>query len=81
MMYEIWSTLAVPNVFVDIENTFEAKMDLLETYVSQNATRDYRGTIKGLNLYRGLSPQRKYAEAFTMLDVSDFKKICKMYTI
>ena len=81
VMYEVWTALALPNVFVDIENTIEAKMELLKTYRSQIATRDYLGTIRGLNLYRGLNPQRKYAEAYCMIDVSDFKKLCKMYSI
>ena len=67
-------------MFVDIANTIEDKMELLKTYVSQNATRDYLGTIRGLNLYRGLNPHRKYAEAYCKLDVSEFKQICKMYS-
>ncbi len=81
LMYEVWTALALPNVFVDIENMMEAKLELLKTYKSQNATRDYLGTIEGLNRYRGLNPQRKYAEAFCMLDVEDLKKLCKMYSM
>jgi len=81
VMYEVWSALALPNAFIDIENTIEDKMKLLETYKSQNETRDYLGTIRGLNLYRGLAINRKYVEAFCMLDISDFKKICKLYSI
>ena len=80
VMYEVWTALALPNVFVDIEGTIEAKMDLLKTYVSQNATRNYLDTIRGLNLYRGLNPMKQYAEAYCKLDVSEFKKICKMYS-
>ncbi len=81
LMYEVWSALALPNAFVDIEDTMDAKLELLKTYKSQNATRDYLGTIEGLNRYRGLNPQRKYVEAFCMLDIEDFKKLCKMYSM
>jgi len=78
VMYEVWQTLALPNAFVNIENTIEDKINLLETYKSQNATRNYTETIRGLNLYRGLTPRCKYAEAFTVLDINEFKKICKV---
>ena len=30
VMYEVWSTLATPNAFVDIENTVDKKMNLLK---------------------------------------------------
>lgn len=81
VMYEVWSSLALPNAYVDIEDVMEAKLELLEIYKSQNATRDYFSAVKGLNAYRGLYPQKSFAEAFCVLDLPEFKKICKMYSL
>jgi LmbE family N-acetylglucosaminyl deacetylase len=80
-MYEVWSALAVPNVFIDIEDVIDKKIELIEMYKSQIQTRDYVNKIRSLNSYRALSVQKEYVETYTRLDVNDFKKICKMYTI
>ena len=56
-------------------------MNLLNCYKSQISIHNCFEKIKGLNSYRGLIPQVKFAEAYTVLDVGNFKKICKMYSM
>lgn len=81
VMYEVQTALALPNAYVDITETIDAKLDLLKTYQSQLASKDFSETIKGLNLYRGSAIHKKYAEAFCVIDLNDFKKLCKMYSM
>lgn len=81
VMYEIWSTLAAPNIYIDIEDTITKKINLLQNYKSQIKSHDYIRAVEGLNAYRGLAPHLQYAEAYCMLDVNDFKRICKVYSI
>ncbi|MDD3594264.1 MAG: PIG-L family deacetylase [Candidatus Gastranaerophilales bacterium] len=81
VMYEVWTALALPNFFVDIEDVMDAKIELIKTHKSQIATRDYTNKVRGLNSYRALGPQRQYVEAYCVLELNEFKKICKMYSI
>ena len=81
VMYEVWSSLAIPNAFVNIEDTIDAKVELLKTYQSQLATKDFITPMKSLNQYRGFSAGCKYAESYCVMDLSDFDKICKMYNL
>ena len=81
VLYEVGQALAMPNAFINIESTIEAKMELLKNYKSQNAICNYIDAIRGLNSYRGLSQNCKYAEAYSVLDINEFKKICKVYSV
>ena len=81
VMYEVKTALALPNAYVDISETIDAKMDLLKMYKSQLAPKDFSEAIKGLNSYRGFTFNKKYAEAFCVIDLNDFKKLCKLYSI
>ncbi|MEI8377524.1 MAG: PIG-L deacetylase family protein [bacterium] len=79
--YEVWQTLALPNLYVDISDVIEEKKVLIEIYKSQLASKNYTRKTVGLNNFRGLLPNVDYAEAFSVIDVSTFKKICKIYTL
>lgn len=78
VFYEIWQTLALPNFYIDISSVTKQKLDLLQTYKSQIANNDYT-KILGLNNYRGLAPHLDSVEAFCVMDIKMFKKICKIY--
>lgn len=77
--YEVWSTLAFSNANVDISNLHEKKREMLNCYKSQIATKDYEYYALGLNAYRGIFKSRPFVEAFCVLDVKDFQKMCKLY--
>ena len=77
--YEVWSTLGMVNAFVDITDVIEKKKEMINCYQSQTAQKDYEYHALGLNQYRGMFKDKKYVEAFCVLNVSDFKKICELY--
>lgn len=77
--YEVWSTLGFVNVFVDISGVAEKKKAMINCYKSQIAQKDYEYHALGLNQYRGMLKDRKYAEAFCVLELDEFKKICELY--
>ncbi len=79
--YEVWQTLALPNYYVDISDIIDAKKDLINTYKSQLASKDYTQKIIGLNNYRGLVPDLDYVEAFCLMDIPKFYEICKIYNL
>lgn len=77
--YEVWSTLGFVNAFVDISDVIETKKTMINCYKSQIAQKDYEYHALGLNQYRGMFKDKKYVEAFCVLDINDFKKICELY--
>lgn len=76
--YEVWSALAVPNSYINISGFIEKKKELINSHVSQIATRDYTNKAVSLNAYRGLPHNINYAEAFCLVDISTFLKMCKI---
>lgn len=77
--YEVWSTLGFVNSFVDITDVIESKKAMINCYKSQTAQKDYEYHAIGLNQYRGMFKDKKFVEAFCVLELDDFKKISKLY--
>lgn len=77
--YEVWSTLGLINAFVDISDVIESKKAMINCYKSQISQKDYEYYALGLNQYRGVFKDKKYVEAFCVLDLEDFIRICKLY--
>lgn len=77
--YEVWSTLGFVNAFVDISDVVEKKKSMINCYQSQTAQKDYEYYALGLNQYRGMFKDKKYVEAFCLLNVDEFKKISSLY--
>lgn len=75
--YEVWSTLALPNVFLDISDVIEKKRELINSHKSQVELKNYTDKAIALNCYRGLLRDRDYAEAFCVVDVNTFFQMCK----
>ena len=65
--YEVWTTLALPNAFVDITSVKYKKETLINSHKSQ---------IEQKNYTKGLQKNRDFAEAFCIVDVPVFKKMC-----
>lgn len=77
--YEVWSTLGLVNAFVDISEVIETKKSMINCYKSQIAQKNYEYYILGLNQYRGMFKDKKYVEAFCVMGVNEFKRICGLY--
>lgn len=77
--YEVWSTLGFVNTFVDISDVIESKKAMINCYKSQISQKNYEYYALGLNQYRGMLKDKKYVEAFCVLEVKDFIKICELY--
>lgn len=77
--YEVWSTLGFVNSFVDISDVIESKKAMINCYKSQTAQKDYEYHALGLNQYRGMLKDKKFVEAFCVMDVEEFKKMCELY--
>ena len=77
--YEVWSALSFVNGFVDITDAIETKKEMIASYPSQTSQKNYEYHALGLNQYRGMLKDKKYVEAFCIIDVKDFDKICKIY--
>lgn len=77
--YEVWSTLGLVNAYVDISGVVDLKKAMINCYKSQTAQKDYEYHAIGLNQYRGMLKDKKYVEAFCVLNTDDFKKICELY--
>ena len=60
----------IPNVFVDITNYFERKLEIFKIYKSEvmegQSPRSLK-VIKAFDKYRGSQIGEKYAEAFVLL--------------
>lgn len=79
VFYEVWSTMNMPNAFVDISNVVDIKKEAINCHKSQVSEKDYTTKILGLNEYRGMLNNIGFAEAFTVLDKKDFQKIMKEF--
>lgn len=77
--YEVWSALGLTNAFVDISNIIEKKKSMINCYQSQTAQKNYEYHALGLNQYRGMLKDKKFVEAFCILSVDDFIKMCSLY--
>lgn len=77
--YEVWSPLGFVNAFVDISDVIESKRAMINCYKSQTAQKDYEYHALGLNQYRGMLKDKKYVEAFCILSVNDFLRLCELY--
>lgn len=77
--YEVWSTLGFVNAFVDVSDAIEKKKAMINCYKSQTAQKDYEYHALGLNQYRGMFKDKKYVEAFFVMNVEEFKKVCELY--
>lgn len=77
--YEVWSTLGFVNAFVDISDIIEKKKAMINCYKSQTDQKNYEYHALGLNQYRGMLKDRKYVEAFCILEVEKFKKLAELY--
>lgn len=73
--YEVWSALGMVNSSIDITDFVETKIKMLEAYPSQTTYRPYTDAAIGLNKYRGLANNKKYAEAFLILSQAEFLKL------
>lgn len=64
-LYEVWTPLPQPNVFIPIDGTMVAKTAAARAHQSQLACLDYLSAFQGLAAYRSLfCPGSRYAEAF-----------------
>lgn len=78
-MYEVWAALALTNSFIDISDVLETKKAMINCYQSQTAQKDYQYYSLGLNQYRGMFKDKKYVEAFFVMNVQEFKNLCEIY--
>ncbi|MCK4501007.1 PIG-L family deacetylase, partial [Candidatus Babeliales bacterium] len=63
--------LFIPNVFIDITNHFEKKIEIVNIYASEIMQAPYprsREAMESIAKYRGSRIGRKYAEAFMLLE-------------
>ena len=75
--YEVW-TPSWPNVAVDITQVAERKKDAIRLYRSQVEDRDYAAAALGLNRFRGMAHQVRYAEAFFCSSPAEFNRLAGM---
>jgi LmbE family N-acetylglucosaminyl deacetylase len=73
--YEVWSPITIPNFYLDISDIIEKKESLIDIYQSQTKHVDFKTGIKSLNSYRGMQFNCKYAEVFSIIDLSTFMKL------
>lgn len=79
VFYEVWSTMNMPNAFVDITSVVDKKREAINCHQSQVNEKDYTTKILGLNAYRGMLNNIGFTEAFTALDKKDFQNIMKEF--
>lgn len=77
--YEVWSALGLVNAFVDISEVIERKKAMISCYTSQTSQKNYDYHALGLNQFRGMYKDKKFVEAFCIIDINNFKKICNLY--
>lgn len=78
-LYEVWSALGLVNAFIDISDVIEVKKSMINCFESQTAQKDYVHHATGLNQYRGMFKDKKFAEAFFVLTSQEFENICGIY--
>ena len=77
--YEVWSTLGFVNSYIDISDIIDKKRAMINCYKSQIEDKDYEYHALGLNQYRGMFKDKKFVEAFCVMDKEEFKKIAQLY--
>jgi len=75
LFYEVWSTIAVSNRYLDLTELMSQKNELIGFHESQLKFIDYRERVKGLNLYRGMIVNKKYAECYLELEFKEFREL------
>lgn len=70
--YEVWTPLREPTWFLDISDVIDIKKKMIKTYKSQLKGKDYYNATIGLNMYRGLNNNYKYAEAYSYSGYNKF---------
>ena len=78
ILYEVASTLPMPNCFIDIEDVLDKKLEIING-LNQKGETGFSENIKCLNKFRGAAAHRNYAEALCVLSIEEFKKVCKLY--
>ena len=73
--YEVWSTICMPQYYVDISSVIEDKIKMINFHKSQVSSKEYAKKIAGLNSYRGLLRNIEAVEAFSVADVQTFRNI------
>ena len=73
--YEVWSTINMPQYYVNISDVINKKIDMINLHKCQVSKKDYAQKIVGLNKYRGLLKDLDAVEAFSIMNVKDFQKI------
>lgn len=68
VFYEVWTPIIDPTHYIDVSDIINKKKKLISIYQSQVKQVDYFLRISGLNCYRGLYPNVKYAEAFKIIN-------------
>lgn len=77
VFYEVWSALPLPNAFADISSVYKQKEEMINSHKSQVKLKNYTKKAIALNSYRGLLRDKDFAEAFCIMDIKTFSKICK----
>lgn len=78
-MYEVWSSLPLPNHYVDISDYVETKRKMINAHVSQNDLKQFDNRILGLNFYRGIVHDANYVEAFMIFDIDEFLEYSNLF--
>jgi LmbE family N-acetylglucosaminyl deacetylase len=80
--YQIYTVLPA-NYIVDITDVIEKKKQAIKLYKSQENNRDWAHWAAGLNAFNTRflsgSPNKRYAETFFLLSLSDYMDICRNY--
>lgn len=62
--YEVWTPISKPNLFLDITDIADKKIELISLYKSQTKNRNYAKRIISLNYYRGMKDYVEYVEGY-----------------
>lgn len=62
--YEVWTPLRKPNIYLNITEVSDKKIQMIKAHKSQVKELDYVGMIMGLNAYRGRSHGYPCAECY-----------------
>ena len=73
--YEVWSTINMPQCYVDITSVVDKKINMINLHKCQVAKKDYAEKIIGLNRYRGLLKDIEAVESYSIMNVKDFDKV------
>lgn len=73
--YEVWSTINMPQYFVDISSVVDKKINMINLHKCQVAKKAYAEKIVGLNKYRGLLKDIEAVESFSVMNTKDFNNV------